>query len=218
MTTRIHSIIGAGILGLALSFSLVGCGGSAPAPAEESASQEETASEPATEPESEAAAEPVPAEPELAEGLTFHENELLTIGIAEGWSVPADVDEVERFEYEGGESGYGFDLEYDDESIGRRSFIVTVYDEETYDWVSYDVPSDSDHSRDTKALDPITINGVEFTGYRSINTASDGTEYHYALYMGVVNGHYVEILCTDGSPDGILFEDQMLMAGSIHIK
>lgn len=111
-----------------------------------------------------------------------------------------------------------FSLEYDDESVGRRSFAVIVYDDETYDWVSYEVPADSDRARNTEALDPITINGVEFVGYRSINMGSDGTEYHYALYMGVVNGHYIEILCTDGSADGVLFEDQMNMARSIHIK
>lgn len=111
-----------------------------------------------------------------------------------------------------------FSLEYDDESVGRRSFAVIVYDDETYDWVSYEVPADSDRARNTEALDPITINGVEFVGYRSINMGMDGTEYHYALYMGVVNGHYIEILCTDGSADGVLFEDQMNMARSIHIK
>ena len=225
MSARTRSIIGAGILGLALSFSLVGCGGEATAPAEEPAPQEEAAAEPEAtdefEPaaESEAAPEPESAEPVLAEGLTLHENDLLTIGIPEGWSVPADaVDEVERFEYEDGESGYSFNLEYDDESIGRRSFAVIVYDDETYDWVSYEVPADSDRARNTEALDPITINGVEFVGHRSINTGMDGTEYHYALYMGVVDGHYIEILCTDGSADGVLFEDQMSMARSIHIK
>ena len=110
------------------------------------------------------------------------------------------------------------DALHDDESVGRRSFAVIVYDDETYDWVSYEVPADSDRARNTEALDPITINDVEFVGYRSINTGSDGTEYHYALYMGVVNGHYIEILCTDGSADGVLFEDQMNMARSIHIK
>ena len=230
MSAQTRSIIGAGILGLALSFSLVGCGGEASAPAEEPAPQEEATaepeatdeSEPAAEPEAaepEAAPEPEPAEPELAEGLTLHENDLLTIGIPEGWSVPADaVDEVERFEYEDGESGYSFDLEYEDESMSRRFFAVIVYDAETYDWVSYEVPADSDRARNTEALDPITINGVEFVGYRSINTGMDGTEYHYALYMGVVNGHYIEILCTDSSADGDLFEDQMNMARSIHIK
>lgn len=84
--------------------------------------------------------------------------------------------------------------------------------------MDYGVPADSDRARNTEALDPITINDAEFVGYRSINMGSDGTEYHYALYMGVVDGHYIEILCTDGSADGVLFEDQINMARSTHIK
>ena len=215
MRTQTRSFIGVGLLGLALAFSLVGCGGGSSAPAEDPAPQEEAA------PESEATAESeapeAPAEPELAEGLTLHENDLLSIGIAEGWSVPAGIEEVERFEYDDS-SGYSFTLDNEDESIDRRSFIVSVYDEATYEWASDELPAESDHAKNIEAIGPVTINGVEFKGYRSDNTSLDGTPYHYMMLCGVVDGHYVEIIGTDGSADGVLFEDQMLMAGSITLK
>lgn len=216
MSTRTRSMIGAGILGLALSFSLIGCGGGASAPAEESAPQEEATTEAEATPE--ATSEPEAAEPELAEGLTPHENDLLTIGMAQGWNVPTDSAEVEHFDYENGESGNNFFLKYEDESIAHSSFCVAVYDNETYDWVDYGLPSESDHARNIEALDPITINGVEFVGYRSLNTSMDGSEFIYFLYRGVVDGHYIEIFGTDDTADGTLFEDQITMTKSIHIK
>lgn len=237
MHMQSRSLIGAGLLSLAMAFSLAGCGGGASAPAEDPAPQEEAAAEAEGTAEDEAAAdgeaedtvadadaaeadadaEPDDTEPALAEGLTLHENDLLTIGIADGWDVYVMVDEVERFESEG-ESGYSFTLQHEDESLGRRLLNVNVYDEETYEWATYDLPPESDNMRDIQALGPLTISGAEFTGYRSLNTGLDGTEYHFLQLAGVVNGHYVEIYGTDGSADGVLFDDEMLMAQSLHIK
>lgn len=233
MHMQSRSLIGAGLLSLAMAFSLAGCGGGASAPAEDPAPQEEASAEAEGTAEDEAAADgeaedtvadadaaeadDADTEPALAEGLTLHENDLLTIGIADGWDVYVMVDEVERFESEG-ESGYSFTLQHEDESLGRRLLNVNVYDEEIYEWATYDLPPESDNMRDIQALGPLTISGAEFTGYRSLNTGLDGTEYHFLQLAGVVNGHYVEIYGTDGSADGVLFDDEMLMAQSLHIK
>ena len=233
MHTQSRSLICAGLLSLAMAFSLAGCGVGASAPAEDPAPQEEASAEAEGTAEDEAAAdgeaedtvadaeaadaEPEATEPALAEGLTLHENDLLTIGIADGWDVYVMVDEVERFESEG-ESGYSFTLQHEDESLGRRLLNVNVYDEETYEWDTYDLPPENDNMRDIQALGPLTISGAEFTGYRSLNTGLDGTEYHFLQLAGVVNGHYIEIYGTDGSADGVLFDDEMLMAQSLHIK
>ena len=138
MHMQSRSLIGTGLLSLAMAFSLAGCGGGAFAPAEDPAPQEEASAEAEGTPEDEAAAdgeaedtvadadaEPEATEPALAEGLTLHENDLLTIGIADGWDVYVMVDEVERFESEG-ESGYSFTLQHEDESLGRRLLNVNV--------------------------------------------------------------------------------------------
>ena len=155
------------------------------------------------------------------EGLAFHENDYLTIGLADGWAVNTDVSENKHIDNEDG-SGYYFTVQYDDPSIGRRSFYVSVYDEPTYDWVpdysDGSLPAETEQMRDIEALDPITIDGVKLQGYHSQNTAMDGSTYWFGSYGGTVNGHYIEIFFTDGSEGNVLLEDQIAMAKTVHIK
>lgn len=216
MAQRTCRFLSAGILGLALAFSLASCGGSSPAPVDETTSQEEQAADAGASEDREAAEDSDPMG-----GLAFHENDYLTIGLADGWAVNTDVSENKHIENEDG-SGYYFTAQYDDPSIGRRGFYVSVYDEPTYDWVSDysdgSLPAETEHMKDIEALDPITIDGVELQGYHSQNTAMDGSTYWFGSYGGTVNGHYIEIFFTDGSEGNILLEDQIAMAKSVHIK
>ena len=215
MAKRIRPFLGAGILALALALSLPSCKGSSTKPADDPAPQEEQAD--SNSPDNQDA----PKADDPMEGLAFHENDYLTIGLAGGWTVNTDVSENRHIESEKG-SGYNLTVQYEDSSIGRRGFYVMVYDEPAYDWVpdysDGSLPEENDDMGDVEALDPITIDGVMLHGYRCRRTASDGSFFWYGSYSGAVGGHYVEIFFTDGSEDNLLLEDQLGMARSVHIK
>ena len=215
MAKRIRPFLGAGILALALALSLPSCKGSSTKPEDDPAPQEEQAD--SNSPDNQDA----PKADDPMEGLSFHENDYLTIGLANGWTVNTDVSENRHIESENG-SGYNLTVQYEDSSIGRRGFYVMVYDEPAYDWVpdysDGSLPEENDDMGDVEALGPITIDGVMLYGYRCRRTASDGSFFWYGSYSGAVGGHYVEIFFTDGSEDNLLLEDQLGMARSVHIK
>ena len=110
MAQRTCRFLSAGILGLALAFSLASCGDSSPAPVDETTSQEEQAADAGASEDREAAEDSDPME-----GLAFHENDYLTIGLADGWAVNTDVSENKHIDNEDG-SGYYFGNFKDDNS------------------------------------------------------------------------------------------------------
>jgi len=190
------NVKGATIVCLALVLGLAACGKKAPAtdtPTDEGATiQEQVTSEiedKTTQAEGSADATALP------EGFTTHETSYLTMGIAPGWTADPNGIAEEEANAEMGEGYLAHGLDVVNDETGSQ-ILVMVFQAAEFPEPIED-PQVNDHILSVEDAKPITVGGVELTGY--LTTISTGSSV--AEWFGTVNGHFVDILAVDYSED-----------------